>query len=735
MPWVVRQIDEEWCVYRQGPDGEPEGEALGCHASEDEAQAQRAALYASENAPVKAVLGEDGWQLDVLGVPFGSPDNRDADGEFFSDQTRLHEDKFPLPPVVYYHGYGPDRRPAGEPAYIGRTVKRWRDSAGEWFRVVLDQTSELARRVWEAAKRGLARASSGSARHLSRVDPDGHIREWPVVELSVFDTGGGRQPANRYAVVIPAAKAVYHQAGITPPDDLDGEAETGEAGAQAGKPRGAAEGDGRAEIDLTAHRQEQSEMDDHEIQMKIDAALAARDEAARAAAEHEAEVQRRIDEAVKAREEQLRITAGARLPFNGDDAPRAAQFGDLRRFEHLTAADQAFLIGVLRASGETPSEAALKALVVKLEEDQGAIGHTAKMAMKGAGIKANEINYSTLSSYGDEWAGVAYSQAIWESIRHETIVADKIPAVEVPEGYESIVIPIEGGDPTFYRVSQVTSDAATGGLSTPAPTVTSSRLGTSNTTLSTGKLGARLRWSDELNESSIIQWAPQLRAQLSRAGAETFEHVIIDGDTATTASTNINLINGTPTNQAYLVANGFRKLALVTNTNNARSGGTLSVEDYLETIKLMGAGGKNAADPARCAFIVDTNVHWKTAELPEVKTRDVNVQATIENGMVTHLWRYPVYRSFSMHYASRAATGYEYKANTAGKISSTAASNTTGSLLAVRWDQWLLGWKSRMKLTVTPHPEWDGFEIVAIMRFGLVYRDTDAAAISYNLTV
>lgn len=54
MPYLKQKKGDEFCVYKKGADGEPEGDALGCHASEQECNDQLAALYASENK--KAVL-------------------------------------------------------------------------------------------------------------------------------------------------------------------------------------------------------------------------------------------------------------------------------------------------------------------------------------------------------------------------------------------------------------------------------------------------------------------------------------------------------------------------------------------------------------------------------------------------------------------------------------------------------------------------------------------------------
>jgi hypothetical protein len=144
----------------------------------------------------------------------------------------------------------------------------------------------------------------------------------------------------------------------------------------------------------------------------------------------------------------------------------------------------------------------------------------------------------------------------------------------------------------------------------------------------------------------------------------------------------------------------------------------------------MGTAGINALDRSKVAFIEDPNTHWKALELEEIKTRDVFSQPTIENGALTGIWGYKNYVSAQMHKSSA-----KRMANTAGKIHATDTNNTTGSILAVRWDQWLLGYRRRMTLETTRYPRSDSSEIVALMRLGLIQRDTEASAISYNLTL
>ena len=122
-------------------------------------------------------------EIDVLGAPyFGPHGGKDRHKEFFSPETNFHFDKFGLPPAVYYHGFGDDNKPMGAPEYIGKAVSKEIKEDGVWFRVILNKASEFAKKVWEAAKAGLAVASTGSVVQLARYGKDGHITEWPIGE-------------------------------------------------------------------------------------------------------------------------------------------------------------------------------------------------------------------------------------------------------------------------------------------------------------------------------------------------------------------------------------------------------------------------------------------------------------------------------------------------------------------------------------------------------------------------
>ena len=723
---------------------------------------------------IRAVKSDSGdWEIEILGVPFGSPSDRDIDGEFFTAQTKFHLDKYPLPPLLYYHSFKNENGRISyseNPIFVGKTLSNEVRSDGIWWRGVLDKAVEEARIVWNAVLSNTAVASSGSIAHVARKikngmlmsgdetpikrmpnGVNGEIIVWPPAELSVFDTLGGKIPANKKAVVMQAVKAVYEQAGLSLPVYIEGESSETD---------GVEVSDGSLSSDVAANSQQhtissvknkENIMNPEEVQKLVNDALKAeRDRVAAEEAQKKAQ-EEAVSLAVKAalveKDKELAAAkaeaAEARRLPGGNDAPHVAKFGNVAKYDNLDATDAAVLAGIMSAAKMANrsvgvSEDLRKYLAIQLAEmtdtERQFVASKSAMKMAGMPMKANELNQSTLANYGDEWIGVTYSSQLWDKIRLAAPIAAKIPTVQIPQGSESVVLPLNGTAPTFYKVAQASAQDANPGRVTP--TITTTKKGTASKTLTVSKLGAAINYTGELEEDSLIPWVSELRRDLTLEAAEILEHIIIDGDTATGATTNINSIGGTPAgNEAYLLFDGFRKLALVTNTANSRSAGTLTVEDYLETLKLLGLAGRNAAQRDSVDFIIDMWSHWKSLELAEVKTRDVFVSPTIENGYLVNLYGHNVITSSNMHRANQDAT-YGLKANTSGKVDlNTAANNTTGSILAVRWDQWRLGYKRQMTFEVQRDAISDSTDIVVMMRVGMVNRDTEASAISYNVGV
>ncbi|HMM99863.1 MAG TPA: hypothetical protein PKC99_12695 [Anaerolineales bacterium] len=484
---------------------------------------------------------------------------------------------------------------------------------------------------------------------------------------------------------------------------------------------------------------------------KLTAQIEALEQIDLADAENKTRIEREKREAVEAAVKAERAKAN-RVDYS--EAPYATKFADTNRFDNLDAAETALVIDVLNSQNKPVSGAAVKALSLKigeLKDDNTREGQKSVNYVKNAFKAATRIDptpeatanavkaatdpmYTGGSNIGAEWIGTAYSSEIWRAIRAGNVVIDRVPSDVIPDGYSSKYWPLEGADPTWYKVAEATASDAT--LKVPAATVAASQMGTDRKQISVGKLGARSLYTQELSEDSLIGFAPQLREQLVASGQEILEHIVIDGDVDTRNTTNINDIGGQPAGtEPFLLFDGFRKLALVTNTANSRSAsGGFVVSDFKDTLKLLGAAGLAGADPTKVAFIVDYNTMWAALDLPEIKTRDVFGMATIENGMLKRIYNTEVLSAFQMHRYAPAA--YARKANSAGKVDQdTASNNLYGSILAVRFDQWKQAYKRRMTIETTRIANADSWEIVALVRWGLAYRDNEASAITYGVGV
>src|SRR5258706_8491336 len=185
--------------------------------------------------------------------------------------------------------------------------------------------------------------------------------------------------------------------------------------------------------------------------------------------------------------------AGQAQGAGNGQAPYVTGFSELRKYDGLDVADMAFLCGTLDAAkhaNRSPAgmpDTAAKALAIKIAEDKGPLGEQARNDLNAAGLhpvavlndhaaKANELDYSTQAGFGDERVGAEYSRRLWAPIRSQSTIVAKIPTVEVPQGTESILIPLEGADPTWYKVAQTTATNAT--TLRPDATIPTSKLAT-----------------------------------------------------------------------------------------------------------------------------------------------------------------------------------------------------------------------------------------------------------------
>jgi len=726
---------------------------LSPQGSEDETKAEpkgRPLTFKTEAGAVLPTLVATGGAIKVLGktkdgdtrigghiLLFSDEGSPDLWGDYFTKATHYGPHK--TLPLYWQHGFDSKMgtRQIGEMSWDV-------DEAGLWAEGIMAERDAYSARILQMIEDGELGYSTGAVGHLVRdkMGPTGkawEITEWVLGEVSLTHT-----PAEPRTSALVDPKSFAIKTLDNPVSELHGATKAKEDATKAPAPD-AAEGNG-------AHEPKTKPVMTPEELAALSAATDANTKAVEGLASAVTtlvESQTAAAEAAKAAAVKTTapdvITAPGIITDTSDwkyDAMKADEIAIMCMFLNACA-DQ----GLKSASGrraERPSDQAYRAIGRRLlssEVKESPHLIPARRAykkflwdvqQKNPAFRSDEVMYSTLAGFGDEWIGAAYSGALWESIRTEATLASRFPSFAFPAGSDSFTEPYDTSDPTWYKVAEA-NDIATNPGTPITHTVPASQRGTAKMTHSLAKLGARVAYSGELVEDALIPFVADLAKSLKVSGAEIVDAAIINGDDTLTGTTNINEIDGTPAATDWYTAwDGLRYNALIANSAaNARDGGSLSVDDYLDTMFLMGTVGKHSRNKAKCAFITDPTTHKASLKLAEVKTRDVFTGATVEGGDLKNVWGYEVIVSDQM-----CLTADNRLSNAAGKVDvGTQGNNTKGSILGVRFDQWKLGTRRAFTVEADRVPQADATELVAMMRLSFTPRDTEASAISYNLTV
>jgi hypothetical protein len=350
-----------------------------------------------------------------------------------------------------------------------------------------------------------------------------------------------------------------------------------------------------------------------------------------------------------------------------------------------------------------------------------------KSVMRGvSAVKANEIDTTANTGFGPEWVGQVWSTRIWEKARvlriYEQLMAKGMMEVEIPQGASTANISTEAADPTVYSYPQ-TADLSSG---QPPAVLNATPFGTGTVALAPGALGLASVYSVILEEDSVIPILPQLNYQISQKMQETIEQVIVNGDVATGANTNINLIDGTPgtgtSRPYYLASDGLLKYPLVTAPALARTAnGSLSLDDFRATLALFAPQFQTRL--SNLIYVLDPYVSIAALAIPEIATDDVRrTNATIASGVISNLYGIDVVNE-----------GFMLKANSSGKVP--AAGGTLGRFLLVYAPYWAFGFKRNIKVETFYNPIEQARIVTGTMRFGLVNRGRDASAVTYNVGI
>jgi HK97 family phage major capsid protein len=292
------------------------------------------------------------------------------------------------------------------------------------------------------------------------------------------------------------------------------------------------------------------------------------------------------------------------------------------------------------------------------------------------GVQVNTPAHSTRSGYGDEMVPPnTLAGDIFELMPTYGSFIGKLPGRHTGvigqnkgEGHEVTII----GDVGLF-------DAGTEKTSGSFAVIEGGAVPTAKVTLTSKQLVKRLDITDHLGRfgrMSIVEWETWLKQKLAQALVRTEEYLIINGDTATGATTNINDIAGTPAGtEVFLLADGLRKTAIGTTTPNGDPDlATIDAGDVATMLNTLGT----YFTPEECLFITNIQTNNKITALDSFtdasKRGGVN---TVEGKTLLSTLggaEVVVHRDFAL-------------TNAAGKIDlDTTANNTKGGLLLFRKD-------------------------------------------------
>ena len=313
---------------------------------------------------------------------------------------------------------------------------------------------------------------------------------------------------------------------------------------------------------------------------------------------------------------------------------------------------------------------------------------------------------------GAEFIDTGMATTVLQKVRDAQTLLSKLPTpITMPTA--SYELPTEWADPIFYGSSEQTAG--------PWTEWAASNGGTGKITLVSKKFTAITYLSGELDEDSIVSIRPYVEQKIAKAYIELLDKTIINWDTVTASTGNVNSDDWAPTAWTYyLQMDGLRKAA-ITNSKTVNAG-TLDSTDFRAARKLMWRKGLN---PNELLWILSADVYYKLLGLTQVETIEkFGTAATFVNGTLS-----------AVDWIEVITNGDTPNTEADWKVSTTPGNNTLGTAVLVYKQDIITGFKRELKTNVEYLPNLDQFRISAHTRFALTIKDTDSVASLINVTI
>lgn len=349
--------------------------------------------------------------------------------------------------------------------------------------------------------------------------------------------------------------------------------------------------------------------------------------------------------------------------------------------------------------------------------------------------KANEVMNTGNTGYGAEWVpDETFSKEVYDLVPQRSRLLPLLPGFHgtmLPKTYTAPVKGLQAGDLLFEGKNEWT----TGTSSQTEDDHLQRRAFTQNVTLTQNGFICEIDISDDLIRYSPVEAERYIKDELAKGMAFTVDMLIVNGDSETGATGNVNSDDQAPaTTFAALggaryaplkIDHGIRERAI--NGSYTVNAGTLDATDYLGLINLL---GEYAEDPSQCLFIQQMAVRAKTLAISEFAEYQKygNADAVQKGIMPT---------PYGVDILTHRAVP---KTEADGKMSATAANNTKGQILALYKPAVQYGFGKDLTLETVRVPGY-GWRIIATFDFDFKIVDSDASlanptvAAAINITV
>ena len=243
---------------------------------------------------------------------------------------------------------------------------------------------------------------------------------------------------------------------------------------------------------------------------------------------------------------------------------------------------------------------------------------------------ANEVMATTQAGYGKEWVQetILSSELIERLKLSDSLLVDA--TIKLMD-WKTLDVPVRGWRVRMTLTTELVN--APTGWATNASQV--KKLSTPKITLTAKEMKITIYYSDTFLEDSVIAIAQYVLDSIADAYESSIHEVLINGDTATGANVNINIIDANTSTLAdwdktdFLAANGWRKIA-ISKSATVDAWGNLAIENIRSARAKMWAKWIN---PAELRLVPDLETYLELLNLSEVETIEkFGWAATIVNG-------------------------------------------------------------------------------------------------------